>query len=205
MPRLYLDTCIAWHTNYLRHDETFADGFYDTLSPKFRRLQSEKPLLVDDLVSLRYLLDKDDEFALKFIFDKALLIKEFGGPGSRTATMQEFLSHFRKTQRRFSEWIKLPPPVNNARLSWLKDQLLNILPPSKGKMKDILLLLDCRKRRCHAFVTTDYRTIIGDDKTIPTIPRLRDSVERLGIIVRRPSELVGRLGEFRTEALRPMA
>ncbi len=182
--RLFFDTNIVCNIRWLASGPTFEDGFYDYKSRKFVEIDHE---LRADCVALRWLLDKDDEFALQFVTSRRVL-QEISNTQNfeKRKQLQELYSslerHFLIHQIDYIDESELPlsGAANEGSYAQLLEKgYLDFLP----QKSDRLLIIDSLRMRCHVFLTTDRKTIWNH----------RVELRRVGMNVQRPSEYVSNL------------
>ena len=177
--RIFLDTNIVCNIRWIVSDASFEGGFYDHLCRKFVTIDRA---LRNDCMALRYLLDKDDQFALQFVISKNVLCElkrtEPTRKRDELASIAGVLeSHFQEQQIEYLRESDLPRLTLRERTSWLnlhEKGALDFLPDAADRQ----LILDSVLQRCHVFMTVDRKTI-WDYRY-----RLLD----LGINVKRPLE-----------------
>lgn len=179
LERIFLDTNIVCNLRWILSDATFEDGFYDHYSQKFMAVDQE---LRRDCMALRFLMDKDDQFALQFVIsDNVLAELQQTQPAWKKAELMSIadalVTHFQEQQSEYLEESELPSLTTEDEMAWLnthEKHALNFLPDDGDRR----LVLDSVLKRCHIFMTVDRRTIWN----------YRSRLLELGINVKRPLE-----------------
>lgn len=179
LERVFLDTNIVCNLRWILSDATFEDGFYDHYSQKFVTTDRE---LRRDCMALRYLIEKDDQFALQFVVS-SIVVAELektqpaGKRGELLSIVNELAIHFEDHQKEYLSESDLPPLSPTEKMSWVnlhKRGGLNFLPHEADRR----LILDSVLLRCHLFLTVDRKTIWN----------FRSQLMELGVNVKRPLE-----------------
>jgi hypothetical protein len=175
LERIFLDTNIVCNLRWIFSDATFEDGFYDHYSQKFMAVDPE---LRRDCMALRFLMDKDDQFALQFVISDNVLDELQRTQAARKkaelmSIADTLITHFQEHQSEYLGESELPTLTTEDEMAWLKDAL-NILPDDGDRR----LVLDSVYMRCHIFMTVDRKTIWN----------YRSHLLELGINIKRPLE-----------------
>jgi len=179
LERLFLDTNIVCNLRWILSDATFEDGFYDHYSQKFITVDRE---LRNDCIALRYLIEKDDQFALQFVVSSNVVKElEKAQPASKKGELlsivNELAIHFEDHQKEYLSESELPPLSPTEEKSWVdlyERGGLNFLPHDADRQ----LILDSVLQRCHLFLTVDRKTVWD----------FRSQLMELGVNVKRPLE-----------------
>ena len=177
--RVFLDTNIVCNLRWILSDATFEDGFYDHYSQKFITTDRE---LRHDCMALRYLVEKDDQFALQFVVSSTVVaeLEKTQPAGKRDELLSianELGIHFEYRQKEYLSESDLPPLPPTEKMSWAnlyKRGGLNFLPHAVDRR----LIVDSVLQRCHLFLTVDRKTIWN----------FRSQLMELGVNVKRPLE-----------------
>ena len=179
LERVFLDTNIVCNLRWILSDVTFVDGFYDYYSHKFVTTDRE---LRRDCMALRYLMEKDDQFALQFVVSSVVVaeLEKTQPAGKREELLSianELAIHFEDHQKEYLSESDLPPLSPTEKTSWVnlyECGRLNFLPHEADRR----LILDSVLLRCHLFLTVDRKTIWN----------FRSQLMELGVNVKRPLE-----------------
>ena len=179
LERVFLDTNIVCNLNWILSDATFEDGFYNHVSHKFVKTDME---LRRDCMALRYLIEKDDQFALQFVVSTNVIaeIQQTPPAGKRDkllSIVNELATHFENQQKEYLGDSDLPPLSPSEQVRWVNFYEcggLDFLPHKA----DQRLILDSILQRCHFFLTLDRKSIWN----------FRHQLLKIGIKVKRPLE-----------------
>lgn len=179
LERVFLDTNIVCNLRWILSDATFDDGFYDHYSQKFITVDRE---LRHDCMALRYLTEKDDQFALQFVVSNTVLaeLQKTQPAGKRDELLSitnELAIHFQDHQKEYLSESDLPPLSPREKMSWVnlyERGGLKFLPHEADRR----LILDSVLQRCHTFLTVDRKTIWN----------FRSQLMEFGVNVKRPLE-----------------
>jgi hypothetical protein len=177
--RVFLDTNIVCNLRWIVSDATFEDGFYDHYSQKFITTDRE---LRRDCMALRYLIEKDDQFALQFVISSTVVAElektqPAGKKDELLSIVNQLAIHFEDHQKEYLSESELPLLSPTQRMSWVnlyERGGLNFLPHEADRR----LVLDSVLERCHLFLTVDRKTIWN----------FRSQLTELGVNVKRPLE-----------------
>ncbi len=179
LKRVFLDTNIVCNLRWILSDATFEDGFYDHYSQKFITANRE---LRRDCMALRYLVEKDDQFALQFVVSNTVVAElQKTQPAEKRDELlsiaKELAIHFEDHQKEYLSESDLPPLSPSKQVYWVtlyERGGLDFLPHEADRR----LILDSVLQRCHLFLTVDRKTIWN----------FRSQLIQLGVEVKRPLE-----------------
>jgi hypothetical protein len=177
--RIFLDTNIVCNIRWIFSDPSFEDGFYDRYSRKFMTVDQE---LRHDCMALRFLMDKDNQFALQFVVSDDVLAElqqtQPAWKRDELVSIADLLAtHFREQQTEYLEEPELPSLTAGEKMSWInlyERGGLSFLPDDADRR----LIVDSVLQRCHIFMTVDRKTIWD----------YRSRLLEFGINVKRPLE-----------------
>lgn len=179
LERVFLDTNIVCNLRWILSDATFEDGFYDHYSQKFITADRE---LRCDCMALRYLIEKDDQFALQFVVSNTVVaeLQKTRPAGKRDELLsiaKELAIHFEDHQKEYLSESDLSPLSLSKKVYWVnlyERGGLDFLPHEADRR----LILDSVLQKCHLFLTVDRKTIW----------KFRSQLMQLGVEVKRPLE-----------------
>ncbi len=179
LERVFLDTNIVCNLRWILSDATFEDGFYDHYNQKF--ITTDRKLKCD-CMALRYLIERDDQFAVQFVLSNTVVAElEKTQPTSKKDELlsiaNDLAIHFEDNQKEYLSESDLPTLSPIEKMSWVnlyKRGELNFLPNEADRR----LILDSVLQRCHLFLTVDRKTIWN----------FRSPLMELGVNVKRPLE-----------------
>lgn len=179
LERILLDTNIVCNLRWIFSDASFEDGFYDHYSQKFVTVGQE---LRHDCMALRFLINKDDQFALQFVISGNVLAElqqtQAAWKRDELVSIADVLAtHFQEQQIEYLGESELPSLTAEEKMSWLnlyEKGGINFLPDDTDRR----LIVDSVLQRCHIFMTVDRKTIWN----------YRSRLLELGVSVKRPLE-----------------